>query len=100
MEGRADKAIKELMEYNRKLRQLHPSSDEISEYAKMLIDMGRAQGRLKTSYSGHYFGPRLHSTKRIRLHIDIGCSRIHLALDKNAARDFIRFIERRRLKAR
>jgi hypothetical protein len=34
------------MEYNRKIKQLDPSSDEISEYAKRLIDLDRAYGRL------------------------------------------------------
>jgi len=87
------------------LKDYRPTTDEISAYAKLLIKGGRAYGRVRSTAGRAYFGPLMHDRKnptssnprnRIRPHIDLGCSGVHLHLDEAAANGFIGFIRRRR----
>jgi len=87
------------------LKDLRPTTDEISGYARLLIGKGKAYGRVRSTAGRAYFGPWIHERKRptsanpkdrIRAHIDLGCSGVQLHLDEAAANGFIGFIRRRR----
>lgn len=94
--------LKECLEI---LKEFRPTTDEISAYARLLIERGKAYGRVRSTAGRYYFGPFMHERSRptshnprdrIRPHIDLGCSGVHLHLDDAAANGFIFFIKRRR----
>jgi len=89
------RALEEIEKSLAKIDRLSPTCDEIIAYG------ARGEyGTVTKAHSDEYFRARIHDTWGAksggRVHIDLGCSGYHLMLDRQHAKEFIKFIEDRR----